>query len=172
MNQSYFTSDFLVDSRRYNLLDKLPLVIQVLTQSSSFYHYHLSSSEFIENYLASNGEVFGSQELEEFKDFYDSLCKQSERLSPDFSLVLNPQCPLEQPEYFMAQVFYRYPLKEWVRQLVWLIDQYKRYQEIKVNLENYPESFLHQLFFEWKIEEEFDRLEPVLRFFRLSCLYV
>lgn len=172
MNQSYFTIDFVHQARQYNLVEKASLVAEVFSKVSSFYHYHLSCPDFVWEYLETNGEVYGNQELDEFRDFYQSLLNQSSSLSPDFTLLRPPLNRLERPAYFMAQVFYRYPLKEWTNQLVWLIDHYKRYQEIKLNLENYPEPFIHQLLFEWKIEEEFDRLEPLLSFFRLTYLYV
>jgi hypothetical protein len=169
MNELYFTSDFLVLSRRYGLLEKASFLAELLTQVSSFYHYHLSSPVFIQDYLESNGEVYGNQELDEFREFYRYLSNLD---FPDFSLLLPPKNRLDRPEYFMARVFYRFPLKEWTNQLIWLIDHYKRFQEIKLNLDHYPEDFLHQLLFEWKVEEEFDRLEPLFAFFRLSPIYV
>lgn len=174
MNQIYFTEHFVstfhfqVDE----LVEKAPLLFELLAQSTRFYHYHLSSAEFVDDYLESNGEFYGRQEIEEFTDFYQYVLAQNRNLSPGFSVCPSPSIRLENPEYFMAQVFYRYPLKRWVSQLVWVIDHYKKYQEIKLNLDSYPERFLDQVFFEWKLEEEFDRVEPLLNAFRLFYVYV
>lgn len=168
-----FPKDFVKQFHQHKdgVSHAIPFLFGILPKVASFYHYHLFSESFITDYLESNGEVYGNQELDEFREFYRYLLIQNQTVEPEFTMLSPPINKLDRPEYFMAQ-FHRYPLKEWIDHLVWLIDMYKRYQIIKQTLDCYSEDELHQVFFEWKIEELFELVEPLLLLFRVHHVYI